>query len=86
MKSDAVLAEELCRTDSKYFPQAIRQYETRRKRRVGKVLNNPRFIEKFFLTDSGPLSFTWDYIMKIYSSRQIFRYWDGILSDALLWT
>lgn len=42
-----------------------------------------RFIGKFFLTDSGPLSLTRNYIIKIYSSRQIFRYWDGILSDAI---
>ena len=83
MESASVLTEELCRTDSKYFPQAIRQYEARRKRRVDKVLNHSRFIGKFFLTDSGPLSLTRNYIMKIYSSRQIFRYWDGILSDAL---
>ena len=83
MESAAVLAEELCRTDSMNFSHAFRQYESRRKARVNKVQNQSRIMGKFIYTESGILSSIRDYLVRAYSSRQLFRYWDNMLKDPL---
>ena len=83
MESAAVLAEELCRTDSVNLPHAFRQYESRRKSRVNKVQNQSRIMGKFMYTESGVLSSVRDYLVRAYSSRQLFRYWDNMLKDPL---
>lgn len=83
MESAAVLAEELCRTDSVNLPHAFWQYESRRKGRVNKVQNQSRIMGKFIYTESGVLSSIRDYIVRVYSSRQLFRYWDNMLKDPL---
>ena len=83
MESAAVLAEELCRTDSVNLPHAFWQYESRRKSRVTKVQNQSRIMGKFIYTESGVLSSIRDYLVRAYSSRQLFRYWDNMLKDPL---
>ena len=83
MESAAVLAEELCRTDSVNLPHAFRQYESRRKSRVNKVQNQSRIMGKFIYTENGALSSVRDYLVRAYSSRQLFRYWDNMLKDPL---
>lgn len=83
MESAAVLAEELCRTDSVNLPHAFWQYESRRKGRVNKVQKQSRIMGKFIYTESGTLSSIRDYLVRAYSSRQLFRYWDSMLKDPL---
>ena len=83
MESASVLAEELCRTDSKFYAHALRQYESRRKNRVRRIQNHSRLIGKFMLTDSGPLSLMRNYAMKASSNSCIFKYWDSILSETI---
>ena len=83
MESAAVLAEELCRTDSVNLPHAFWQYESRRKNRVNKVQKQSRIMGKFIYTESGALSSIRDYLVRAYSSRQLFRYWDSMLKDPL---
>lgn len=83
MESAAVLAEELCRTDSMNFAHAFRQYESRRKSRVNKVQNQSRIMGKFIYTESGALSSIRDYLVRAYSSRRLFRYWDKMLKEPL---
>ncbi len=83
MESAAVLAEELCRTDSVNLPHAFWQYELRRKSRVNKVQKQSRIMGKFIYTESGALSSIRDYLVRAYSSRQLFRYWDSMLKDPL---
>ncbi len=83
MESASVLAEELCRTDSMNFSQALRHYESRRKPRVGRIQNQSRIMGKFMYTRNGVLSSVRDYLAKIYSSRQLFRYWDSMLRGPL---
>ncbi|MCY4263085.1 MAG: FAD-dependent monooxygenase [Candidatus Dadabacteria bacterium] len=83
MESAAVLAEELCRTDSLNLSHAFWQYESRRKARVNKVQNQSRIMGKFIYTESSVLSSVRDYIVKAYSSRQLFKYWDSMLKDPL---
>ena len=83
MESAAVLAEELCRTDSVNLTHAFGQYESRRKGRVNKVQSQSRIMGKFIYTESGTLSSIRDYLVRVYSSRQLFRYWDSMLKDPL---
>ena len=83
MESAAVLAEELCRTDSVNLPHAFWQYESRRKSRVNKVQKQSRIMGKFIYTESSALSSIRDYVVRAYSSRQLFRYWDNMLKDPL---
>lgn len=83
MESAAVLAEELCRTDSKYYSHAFRQYEARRRSRVGKVQDQSRIMGKLIYAKSDILSTIRDQIMRMYSSKLLFQYWDNMLKDPL---
>ncbi|MGH7885078.1 MAG: FAD-dependent monooxygenase [Thermodesulfobacteriota bacterium] len=83
MESAAVLAEELCRTDSKYFTHSFTQYETRRRSRVGKVQDQSRIMGKLIYANSHILSSLRDRLMKLYSSGLLYKYWDKILKDPL---
>jgi len=65
------------------LPHAFRQYQSRRKGRVNKVQNQSRIMGKFIYTESGVLSSIRDYLVRAYSSRQLFRYWDNMLKDPL---
>lgn len=83
MESSAVLAEELCRADSKYVVHALKQYESRRRPRVNKVQNQSRMMGKLVYANSKLLSGIRDSIMKIYSSDLLFKYWDNMLKDPI---
>ncbi len=83
LESAAVLAEELCRTDSKYFIHAYRLYENRRRERVSKVQNQSRIMGKLIYTNNEFLSSARDYLMRLYSSKQLFKHWDKLLKDPL---
>lgn len=83
MESAAVLAEELCRTDSRYYTHAFRQYEERRRSRVSKVQDQSRLMGKLIYAKSDIISTIRDQIMKMYSSKLLFQYWDNMLKDPL---
>ena len=83
IESAAVLAEELCRTDSKYFSHAFKQFEARRRSRVGKVQDQSRIMGKLIYADSDILSSLRDKLMKFYSSKLLFNHWDKMLKDPL---
>ena len=83
MESAAVLAEELCRTDSAHLATALERYESRRRGRVEKVQSQSRLAAKFMYTESGALSALRDRVMKICSGRRLFRYWDDMLKDPI---
>lgn len=83
MESAAVLAEELCRTDSRHLASALELYESRRRTRVEKVQNRSRLMGKFMYTKSETLSSLRNCAMKICSSKQLFRYWDDMLRDPI---
>lgn len=83
MESSAVLAEELCRTDSKYIHHAFNQYQERRKSRVDKVQNQSRMMGKIVYANSRIFSSIRDYILKFYSRDLLIRYWDGMLKEPI---
>ena len=83
MESAAVIAEELCRADSKYIEHALKQYETRRKPRVKKVQNQSRMMGKLVYSNSSILSTARDYFLKVYSNDLVYKYWDSMLKDPI---
>lgn len=83
MESAAVIAEELCRADSKYVEHALRQYETRRRPRVKKVQNQSRMMGKLVYSNSSILSTARDYFLKVYSNDLVYKYWDSMLKDPI---
>lgn len=83
MESAAVIAEELCRTDSRYISHALAQYELRRKPRVSKIQNQSRMMGKLVYSNSRLLSGIRDYVLKVYSNDLVYRYWDNLLKDAI---
>ena len=83
LESAAVMADELCRTDSKYFSHAFHQYEKRRRSRVSGVQDQSRIMGKLIYTDSDFLSNTRDKLMRLYTSNFLFKHWDKILSEPL---
>lgn len=83
MESAAVLAEELCRTDSKYIENAFIQYEERRKSRVHKIQNQSRMMGKIVYANSKIFSTVRDYILWLYSRDLLIRYWDGMLKEPI---
>ena len=68
LESAAVMADELCRTDSKYYSHAFNQYEKRRRKRVSGVQDQSRIMGKIIYADSdflsntriGDLKLSWD--------------------------
>lgn len=83
MESAAVIAEELCRADSKYIPHALKQYELRRKPRVNKVQNQSRMMGKLVYSNSRLFSNIRDYVLKAYSSNLVYKYWDHLLKNSI---
>ena len=83
MESAAVIAEELCRADSKYIEHALKQYEIRRKPRVKKVQNQSRMMGKLVYSNSSILATTRDFFLKIYSNDLVYKYWDNLLKDPI---
>ncbi len=83
MESAAVIAEELCRADSKYIEHALKQYETRRKPRVKKVQHQSRMMGKLVYSNSSILSTARDYFLKVYSNDLVYKYWDSMLKDPI---
>lgn len=83
MESAAVIADELCRSDSRYIAHALDHYEARRKPRVNKIQNQSRMMGKLIYSNSGLVSTLRDYVLKVYSSSLVYKYWDNILKDTI---
>jgi 2-polyprenyl-6-methoxyphenol hydroxylase-like FAD-dependent oxidoreductase len=83
MESATVIAEDLCRADSKYIVHALKQYESRRKPRVNKVQNQSRMMGKLVYSNSILLSTVRDYVLKVYSNDLVYKYWDNLLRDPI---
>jgi len=83
MESASVLVEDLCRTDSRYVVNALKQYEQRRKPRVNKVQNQSRMMGRLVYSNSSLLSNLRDYVLKFYSKDLVYKYWDNLLKDPI---
>ncbi len=83
MESAAVIAEELCRADSRYISHALKQYELRRRPRVNKVQNQSRMMSKLVYSNNRLFSNIRDYVLKAYSNNLVYKYWDHLLKDPI---
>ena len=83
MESAAVLADELCRADSKYIEQAFEIYMSRRRARVEKIQDQSRMMGKFVFTNNRYVASARDFLMRFYSNKFHVRYWDSMLKEPL---
>lgn len=83
MESAAVLADELCRADSKYIEQAFESYMSRRHTRVNKIQDQSRMMGKFAFADNRLVSSMRDFLMRFYSNKLHVRYWDSMLKEPI---
>ena len=83
LESASVLAEELCRADSKFVEHAFQKYEQRRRPRVNKIQNQSRMMGRVVYSSSEVLSTMRDYALKLYSRDFLFKYWDNLLKDPI---
>lgn len=83
MESAAVMADELCRADSKYISHALEAHMTRRRSRVDKIQNQSRMMGKFAYADSKLVSSLRNLVLKLYSQKIHFSYWDNMLKEPI---
>ena len=79
----AVLADELCRADSRYITHAFETYMTRRRARVNKVQDQSRMMGKVAYANSRVVSFLRNCILKLYSNKIHMKYWDSMLKEPI---
>ena len=83
IESAAVMAEELCRADSKYISQAFEAYMSRRRSRVDKIQNQSRMMGKVAYADSRVVSSLRNLVLRLYSNKIHIRYWDSMLKEPI---
>ena len=83
MESAAVLADELCRADSKYIEQSFESYTARRRSRVAKIQNQSRMMGKYVFTNNRYVASARDFLMRFYSNKFHVRYWDTMLKEPI---
>lgn len=83
MESAAVIAEELCRADSKYISQAFEAYMSRRRSRVDKIQNQSRMMGKVAYANSRIVSSLRNLVLRLYSNKIHIRYWDSMLKEPI---
>ncbi len=83
MESAAVMADELCRADSKYISHTLEAHMTRRRSRVDKIQNQSRMMGKFAYADNKLVSSFRNLILKLYSQKIHFNYWDSMLKEPI---
>ena len=83
MESASVLAEELCRADSKYISYAFDSFASRRRLRVNKIQNQSRMMGKVAYANSRIISSLRNFVLRSYSSKIHIKYWDNMLKDTI---
>lgn len=73
MESAAALNDVLSRADAARFPQALRLYEKRRKRRVEAAQTNSRRLGRFMFVKSAPLAWLRDRVVQFYSLKRMIK-------------
>ena len=83
MESAAVMADELCRADSKYISHALEAHMSRRRSRVDKIQNQSRMMGKFAYADSKLVSSFRNLVLRLFSKKIHFNYWDSMLKEPI---
>jgi len=83
MESAAVLAEELCRTDSKFLMQSLRHYEARRRGRVDRIQAMSRRLGRLMFADNGLVTRLRDNALRILADEPIVHTVDDMLAERI---
>jgi len=83
MKSAAVLAEELTRTDSQHVELALERYVRRRKDRVFKILDQSRTMGKFAVVSNGLLTAVRNEALHFLPQNILSRYFHDLLAGPI---
>lgn len=83
MESAAVLAEELCRTDSKYLIKSLEQYESRRRGRVDRIQAHSRRLGRLMFAGNGLVTRLRDRAIRILADDPIVNAVDDMLAERI---
>lgn len=83
IESAAVLAEELCRTDSRYVHLALAHYEARRRPRVSRLQNKSSLYDRVFASRSMLATTLRDRVMTHIPRERFLGWWEDILAEPI---
>lgn len=83
MESAAVLAEELCRTDSKYVSACLQQYESRRRGRVDRIQARARRLARVMFAGNGLVTRIRDHAMRIMVDEPLLDTVDEVMAERI---
>ena len=83
MESAAVLAEELCRTDSKYVSACLQQYESRRRARVDRIQARARRLARVMFAGNGLVTRIRDHAMRIMVDEPLLDTVDEVMAERI---
>lgn len=83
LESAFVLAEELCRSDSRYINQALADYVKRRKRRVDHIQDQSRSYGKLMFTENAFMASLRNFLIPKMGSRPLFKFWEKIFNETI---
>ena len=83
MEGAAVMADELCRADSKYISHSFEAYMGRRRSRVEKIQNQSRMMGKVAYANNRLASSFRNLVLKLYSQKIHTNYWDSMLKEPI---
>jgi len=78
-----VLAEELCRTDSKFLIACLEQYAARRRARVDRIQAQSRRLAQVMFAGNGLVTRLRDRAMKIIADEPVLDAVDDMLAERI---
>jgi 2-polyprenyl-6-methoxyphenol hydroxylase-like FAD-dependent oxidoreductase len=83
MESAAVLAEELCRTDSKFLIPALERFVDRRRARVDRIQSQSRRLAKVMFAGSGLVARLRDHAVRIIADEPLLDRVEDMLAERI---
>jgi len=83
MEDAAVMADELCRADTKYISHAFEAYMSRRRTRVEKIQDQSRMMGRVAYANNRIASALRNLALRLYSKKLHFNYWDSMLKEPI---
>jgi 2-polyprenyl-6-methoxyphenol hydroxylase-like FAD-dependent oxidoreductase len=83
MESAAVLAEELCRTDSKFLITALEKFVERRRPRVDRIQSRSRRLAKVMFADNGLMTRLRDRVVRIIADEPVLDQVEEMLAERI---
>lgn len=83
MESAAVLAEELCRTDSKFLMSMLAQFVERRRPRVDRIQSQSRRLAKVMFAGNGLMTRLRDHAVRIIADDPVLEHVEDMLAERI---